>query len=176
MSDISSPESATASLTAVSAWAASGMSAERVTWEKPTPLTATLHRFSHIRFLPQQLSLAALGGGEGWGEVGDSRAVADTHLTLPRLRRGPLPLPPEGRRGQKSVSARRVQPLRDGDAEDAGEKAQELGAEPGVKPPGLACADAQEPDRRAAAKGEAQQRLRADQPGGAAEQHHFAGC
>src|SRR5260370_19329663 len=48
MSDICSPESATASFTAVSAWAASGMSAERVTWEKPTPLTATLHRFSHI--------------------------------------------------------------------------------------------------------------------------------
>src|ERR1700693_4194316 len=48
MSDISRPESATASLTAVSAWAASGMSAERVTWENPTPLTATLHRFSHI--------------------------------------------------------------------------------------------------------------------------------
>src|SRR6266478_2147547 len=52
MSDISSPESATASLTAVSAWAASGSSAERVTWEKPTPLTATLHRFSHMSPLP----------------------------------------------------------------------------------------------------------------------------
>src|SRR5436190_4859714 len=48
MSDILSPESATASLTAASAWAASGISAERVTFEKPTPLTATLHRFSHI--------------------------------------------------------------------------------------------------------------------------------
>src|SRR5438477_6697061 len=48
MSDSCSPESATASLTAVSAWAASGTSAERVTFEKPTPLTATLHRFSHI--------------------------------------------------------------------------------------------------------------------------------
>src|SRR5207253_6869038 len=44
-------------------------------------------------------SLSAPGGGEGWGEVGDSRAPADAHLTLPRLRRGPLPLPPEGRRG-----------------------------------------------------------------------------
>src|SRR5712691_9384508 len=44
-------------------------------------------------------SLSAPGGGEGWGEAGDSRAVADTHLTLPRLRRGSLPLPPEGRRG-----------------------------------------------------------------------------
>src|SRR5207237_6124629 len=48
MSDISSPESATASLTAASAWAASGISADRVTLEKPTPLTATLHRFSHM--------------------------------------------------------------------------------------------------------------------------------
>src|SRR6266852_9476388 len=45
-------------------------------------------------------SLSAPGGGEGWGEAGDSRAVADAHLTLPSLRDGPLPLPPEGRRGQ----------------------------------------------------------------------------
>src|SRR5204863_3841306 len=44
-------------------------------------------------------SLSAPGGGEGWGEVGDSRVRDNTHLTLPRLRRGPLPLPPEGRRG-----------------------------------------------------------------------------
>src|SRR6516225_10890749 len=52
MSDICRPESATASFTAVSACAASGISAERVTFEKPTPLTATLHRFSHMRLLP----------------------------------------------------------------------------------------------------------------------------
>src|SRR5215207_5073624 len=45
-------------------------------------------------------SLSAPGGGEGRGEVEDSRALADAHLTLPRLRRGPLPLPPEGRRGK----------------------------------------------------------------------------
>src|SRR5438132_13340167 len=55
MSDICSPESATASLTAVSAWAASGMSAERETFENPTPLTATLHRFSHMWPLPPSL-------------------------------------------------------------------------------------------------------------------------
>src|SRR5213594_4269808 len=46
-----SPESSTAPLTAASACAASGISAERVTREKPTPLTATLHRFSHMRQL-----------------------------------------------------------------------------------------------------------------------------
>ncbi len=48
-------------------------------------------------------SLSDPGGGEGWGEVGDSRAVAGTHLTLPALRAGPLPLPPEGRRGENSA-------------------------------------------------------------------------
>ena len=63
MSAICSPESATASLTAVKAWAASGMSAERETLEKPTPLTAILHRFSHIESL---LSL--------------SRQTSDQHL------------------------------------------------------------------------------------------------
>src|SRR4029077_295860 len=60
------------------------------------------------------ISLSAPGGGEGRGEVGDSGALADAHLTLPpptaharvRLsggasprRQGPLPPPPEGRRG-----------------------------------------------------------------------------
>src|SRR6266849_5838368 len=46
-------------------------------------------------------SLSAPGGGEGWGEAGDSRAVADAHLTLPSLRDGPLPLPPEGPEGRR---------------------------------------------------------------------------
>src|SRR5690242_4499280 len=99
MSDIWRPESATASFTAVSAWAASGMSAERVTLEKPTPLTAILQRFSHIGPLLQQCSLSAPGGGEGRGEVGDCGTLGDTHLTLPALRAGPHPLPPKGRRG-----------------------------------------------------------------------------
>src|SRR3989442_9294290 len=49
MSARASPESSTAPLTASSACAASGISAERVTREKPTPLTATLHRCSHIQ-------------------------------------------------------------------------------------------------------------------------------
>ena len=52
---------------------------------------------------PPIFSLSAPGGGEGRGEVGDASALADTHLTLPRLRRGPLPLPPEGWRGENGV-------------------------------------------------------------------------
>src|SRR5437868_807562 len=58
MSDIASPESATASFTAVSAWTASGTSAVRETFEKPTPLTATLHRFSHIGGFSKNLANA----------------------------------------------------------------------------------------------------------------------
>src|SRR6266853_5888270 len=72
MSDISSPESATASLTAVSAWAASGTSAERLTFEKPTPLTATLHRFSHI-----------------WAFLSLACGAAHPHPTLPHQGGGP---------------------------------------------------------------------------------------
>jgi len=49
-----------------------------------------------------ETSLSALGGGEGRGEVGDSKAPAETHLTLPAANAtGPLPLPPKGRRGRK---------------------------------------------------------------------------
>jgi len=45
------------------------------------------------------ISLSAPGGGEGRGEVGDSRAPAEAHLTLPIAdATGPLPLPPKGRR------------------------------------------------------------------------------
>src|SRR5262247_28496 len=53
---VASPESSTAALTACSACAARGTSADRVILEKPTPLTATLHLFSHI----QQTSFAPL--------------------------------------------------------------------------------------------------------------------
>jgi glycosyltransferase involved in cell wall biosynthesis len=54
------------------------------------------------RELSAGYSLSAPGGGEGWVEVGDSRALAGctAHLTLPSLRDGPLPLHPEGRRGE----------------------------------------------------------------------------
>ena len=49
-------------------------------------------------------SLSALGGGEGRGEVGDSGAPAEAHLTLPIAdATGPLPLPPKGRRGRKGA-------------------------------------------------------------------------
>ena len=34
---------------------------------------------------PVHRSLSAPGDGEGWGEVGDTRALADAHLTLPHL-------------------------------------------------------------------------------------------
>jgi cobaltochelatase CobN len=44
--------------------------------------------------------LAVPGGGEGRGEVGESTTLA--HLTLPSRCDGPLPLPPEGRRGEIS--------------------------------------------------------------------------
>jgi hypothetical protein len=44
-------------------------------------------------------SLSAPGGGEGQGEVGDSWALADAHLTLPSLTRWAPPSPPKGRRG-----------------------------------------------------------------------------
>src|SRR5882672_5186078 len=45
------------------------------------------------------ISLSAPGGGEGRGEVGDSRALADAHLTLPAAPPRAPPSPPEGRRG-----------------------------------------------------------------------------
>src|SRR5206468_4193221 len=44
-------------------------------------------------------------GGEGRGEGAHVGALADTHLTLPALRVGPLPLPAEERRGDNSAPA-----------------------------------------------------------------------
>ena len=50
-----------------------------------------------------EISLSALEGGEGRGEVGASPvrpSHGNTHLTLPIAdATGPLPLPPKGRRG-----------------------------------------------------------------------------
>src|SRR5712692_341218 len=56
-------------------------------------------------------SLSAPGGGEGGVRWGIPERGAGTHLTLPSLRDGPLPLPPEGREGQSI--ARSVHPLGD---------------------------------------------------------------
>ena len=50
------------------------------------------------------------GGGEGRGEMGDTRGTAGTHLTLPRHWRGPLPLPLEGRRGEAFRRLEATQP------------------------------------------------------------------
>jgi hypothetical protein len=38
--------------------------------------------------------LSPPGGGVNRGDVGESKVPGDTHLTLPALRAGPLPLPP----------------------------------------------------------------------------------
>src|SRR3989442_14527590 len=47
-----------------------------------------------------------LGGGEGRGEVGDSRALADAHLTLPTASRRVPPLSPlKGREGKPALRA-----------------------------------------------------------------------
>src|SRR5271166_2274802 len=57
--------------------------------------------FECISGLPK-ISLSALGGGEGRGEVGVRGAA---HLTLPRRRREPLPLPPQaGGEGQRPTA------------------------------------------------------------------------
>ena len=51
---------------------------------------------------PPLFSLFALGGGEGWGEVGDSRALAGRPPHPPRRSApGPLPLPPMGGEGDR---------------------------------------------------------------------------
>jgi hypothetical protein len=58
----------------------------------PSPASAVdsqIVRWAHLNIPSPPL------GAERLGEVGDSRALADTHLPLPHLRRGPLPLPPQ---------------------------------------------------------------------------------
>ena len=55
------------------------------------------------------LPLRPLAGGEGWGEVGASHTphTPADHLTLPRLRRGSLPLPRNtAERGRPFATAR----------------------------------------------------------------------
>jgi hypothetical protein len=49
-------------------------------------------------------SLSAPGGGEGWGEVGDFRALAGRppHPTR-HSATGPLPLPPMGGEGNRAA-------------------------------------------------------------------------
>jgi len=82
------------------------------------PAEADLVAYWFAKAWERLSSLSAPGGGEGRGEVGDSRALADQptspshpHPSLPRERGrvreggGPLPLPPKGRRGQ--IAARR---------------------------------------------------------------------
>ena len=56
-------------------------------------------------FVPLSAPIGPWRGGEGRGEVGDARAPADTHLTLPiAAATDPLPLRPEGQRGQSGPS------------------------------------------------------------------------
>jgi hypothetical protein len=49
----------------------------------------------HLTGGPRNLPLRPIAGGEGRGEVGGGAApeASAAHLTLPHLRRGPLPLP-----------------------------------------------------------------------------------
>src|SRR6516164_10412962 len=49
------------------------------------------------------------GGGEGRGEVGEMLSSDTAHLTLPSLREGPLPLPPQAGGEGPSPATRSVQ-------------------------------------------------------------------
>src|SRR5215831_5639438 len=108
MSEMASPESATAPRTASSACAASGTSAERVTREKPTPLTATLHRCSHMRRISSKLPRVGREAELRQGELVVQRL--EDHLdAAPHLRLGIGRLQEVG--GQQG--ARRVVELHD---------------------------------------------------------------
>src|SRR5258705_3581168 len=102
MSDMASPESSTAPFTASSACAARGSSAERVTREKPTPLTATLHRCSHMRRVSLRPPRVAREPELRQGGVVVQGAKEHLHTTPhPRFRVGGLPQncgPPSGPR------------------------------------------------------------------------------
>src|SRR5919201_1296401 len=88
MSDMSSPESSTAALTACSACAARGTSADRVMLENPTPLTATLHRFSHIQQPPLRHCVGA-GPSEALGATVWAQALQGLPLRLRLVWRQP---------------------------------------------------------------------------------------
>jgi triphosphatase len=81
-----------------------------------------------------------LTGGEGRGEGPDSTAHANTHLTLPPLRDGPLSLPPKGRREQERTEAGAAAPV-------AAAHATALNLDPGLSGDnalrciGIACVD-----------------------------------
>src|SRR5262245_681624 len=98
MSAIASPESSTAAWTAWSAYSARGTSADRVILEKPTPLTATLHLFSHIQ--PPLRHCVGAGPSEARSpRLRRRRGASLTAPRSPRLRRrrgasltAPLPL------------------------------------------------------------------------------------
>ena len=73
-------------------------------------LSSLLSDDTHIIILDPMLPLrplGPLGGGEGRGEMEDSRALVGTRLTLPAAGAvGPLPLRPEGRRGHVCTEQR----------------------------------------------------------------------
>src|ERR1700730_15914445 len=61
-----------------------------------------------------EISLSALGGGEGRGEVGESRALAETHLPLPVApRRVPSLSPLKGGEGSFRALIKPTQPAKD---------------------------------------------------------------
>jgi CHAD domain-containing protein len=60
---------------------------------------------------PRAAPSLSLTGGEGRGEGAGSGALSNTRLTLPSLRDGPLPLPPEGRRGKKCTTTAQAAPV-----------------------------------------------------------------
>ena len=73
-------------------------------------LSSLLSDDTHIIILDPMLPLrplGPLGGGEGRGEMGDSRALVGTRLTLPAAAAvGPLPLRPGGRGGHVCTEQR----------------------------------------------------------------------